>query len=549
MNIIEHIRSAFRLYLTAEFQQTLSDEHTTLMLNDDPAKQQFGDLTSTAALALAKQLKRAPRDIAQTIATNFHHEALERAELAGPGFVNFFLTKKAYQELAIQLWQQGDQFVANDSEQKHSNYNVEFVSANPTGPLHLGHGRGGIIGDVFGNIVRMLGHQATKEFYINDAGSQIQRLGESFKIRCQQQLGHDIAVPEDGYHGEYLVELAKQAVQEFGPGLLAKPTEFLATYAKNKLLEHIKTVLTSYGIVFDVWFSEQTLHESGAITQALKLLDQKGFLYEKEGALWFTSTRFGDDKDRVVRKTTGELTYVAADIAYMQNKLARSYDKLIFVLGQDHHSYVTRLKGIMQALGHDPEQLHVILYQLVTLKESGTVLRMSKRAGRMITLEDVIAAVGTDVARFFYLHRKADAHLEFDIDLALQHTQENPVYYLQYAFVRMGSILEKASSYQELTAINAADAEAFTQHEYLLLKKMAALKDLLRSITSTYQTHLLTYYLLDLAALFHKYYQDHRVIDIEARELSRARLLLIILLRQTFDRCLRLMGINRPEKM
>lgn len=549
MNIIEQLRSAFRTYLTTEFQQTLSPEQSDLTLNDDPTRQQFGDLSSTAALVLAKQLKRSPRDIAQTIATNFKHSSLERAELAGPGFVNFFLTTQAYQQLAQQLWQQGDQFVTLNPAQKKINFNIEFVSANPTGPLHLGHGRGGIIGDVLGNVVRMIGHQATKEFYINDAGSQIQRLGQSFKIRCQQLQGLEVALPEDGYQGEYLVELAQQAIQEFGPAIVEKPDEFFADYAKNKLLEHIKQVLAAYGIVFDVWFSEKTLHESGAIAEALELLNKKGFLYEQDGAWWFASTRFGDDKDRVVRKQTGELTYIAADIAYLQNKLARGYDKLIFVLGQDHHSYVTRLTGIIQALGHDPEQLAVVLYQLVTLKESGTILRMSKRAGRMITLEDVIAAVGTDVARFFYLHRKADAHLEFDVDLALQHTQENPVYYLQYAFVRMGSILEKASSFKELANIGEADAQNLTSQEHLLLKKMSALKDLLHSISMTYQTHLLTYYLLEVAALFHKYYQDHRVIDMNDSATSRARLLLIVLLRQTFDRCLRLMGISRPEKM
>ena len=548
MNVIEQIRLAFHEYLATHYQDcTTTDIECTL--NTDPTKQQFGDLSSNAALLLAKKLQCSPRDIAHHITTTFSHADIDRQEIAGPGFINFFLTANAYSRLAQELWQQGDNFLALDVDAQKTRYNVEFVSANPTGPLHLGHGRGGIIGDVLGNILRIIGYATTKEFYINDAGVQIQRLGESLYVRCQQQLGMSVALPQDGYQGDYLIELAQKAITEKGPEILQQPTDFFANYAKDNILNQIKQTLARYGIIFDVWFSERQLHESGAIIKALDTLNQQGYLYENDGALWFRSTQFGDDKDRVVRKQNGELTYVAADIAYMQNKCARGYNKLIFVLGQDHHSYVTRLKGIMAALGHNPDDLQVILYQLVTLKESGTVIRMSKRSGRMVTLEDIITTVGTDVARFFYLHRKADAHLEFDIDLAVQHTQENPVYYLQYAFVRLGSILEKASSLEGLQAIEEADACALTVNEYLIIKKMVSLKDLLHSISTTHQTHLLTYYLLELAGLFHKYYQDHRVIDTNALATSRARLFIILLLRQTFDRCLRLMGISRPTTM
>lgn len=549
MNVIEHIKKTLYRHISTLYTECSLPSTIDCVINSDPTKQQFGDLSCNAALVLAKHLGRPPRDIAQHIAHTFHHLAIEHTDIAGPGFINFFLNKDAYITIAKEIYQQGDTFFVLEARHKKLRYNLEFVSANPTGPLHLGHGRGGIIGDVLGNVLRMLGHEATKEFYINDAGAQIQRLGQSFFIRCQQQIGIDVSLPEDSYHGDYLVGLAQQAVQEYGQNILQHPPSFFAEYAKNHLLTRIEQTLATYGIVFDVWFSERQLHESGAIAEALDTLNNNGYLYEQDGALWFTSTRFGDDKDRVVRKKTGELTYVAADIAYMQNKIARGFDKLIFVLGQDHHSYVTRLKGIMSALGHNPDDLEVILYQLVTLKESGIVLRMSKRAGHMITLEDIIATVGTDVARFFYLQRKADAHLEFDLDLALQHTQENPVYYLQYAFVRMGSILEKAGTLKELHAIGEEDVRALTPHEYLLIKKMIGLKNLLESIGTMYQTHLLTYYVLEIAALFHKYYQDCRVIDVQDIPTSRARLLIITLLRQTFDLCLRLMGISRPEKM
>jgi arginyl-tRNA synthetase len=547
MNIIEQLQTAFHTYLISTYSLSELPSGSELILNTDPTKQQFGDLASTIALSLSKQLKQQPRLLAQEIADNFTHPTIERSEVAGPGFLNLFLTRAAFNQLAQELWVQGDAFHLMDKYQQ-KNYNIEFVSANPTGPLHLGHGRGGIIGDVLGNVLRMVGQKATKEFYINDAGAQIVRLGESLYIRCQQQLGIDSSLPEDGYQGDYLIALAQKAVALYGQDLLHKPIPFFSEYAKNELLAHIKHTLLTYGIVFDTWFSERQLHETGAIAQALELLNSKGYLYEQDGALWFKSTLFNDDKDRVVRKKTGELTYVAADIAYVQNKLARGYDKLIFVLGQDHHSYVTRLKGIMQALGHNANDLEVILYQLVTLKESGAVLRMSKRAGRMITLEDVIDTVGTDVARFFYLHRKADAHLEFDIELALQHTQENPVYYLQYAYVRLSSIVEKAEMLN-LPALDKDDIHALGVPEQLLIKKMAALKHLLQSVSTTYQTHLLTYYALELATLFHKYYQDHRVIDDKNKELTKARLFLIALLRDTFDRCMRLMGISRPEKM
>lgn len=518
-------------------------------LTIDPARQQFGDISSNAAMLYAKELKKNPREVAQQIIQDFTQEYVKNIEIAGPGFINIFLKPHFFSTVMVQLQEHGDTFFKLEPNAEKKNFNVEFVSANPTGPLHLGHGRGGIIGDVLGTILRFLGHTVTKEFYINDAGNQIEKLGNSFKIRCMQELGQDGALPEDGYHGEYLKELARRAHKELGDTLASQPDTFYAAYAKDYLLQKIKETLHAYGINFDIWFSEKTLHDSGAIKKVLEKIAHTHLLYEKDGALWFASTTFGDDKDRVVKRANGELTYVAADMAYLENKIDRGSNKLVMILGQDHHSYVVRLKAVLEALGKNPAMLDVILYQLVTIKESGQTMRLSKRAGRIVSLEDIIEEVGKDVARFFYLHRKADAHLEFDIALALSRTEENPVYYIQYAYVRTLSILQKAASNPELSSITTLDTHALTDKEHLLIKKIVSLKLLLQDISHHYQTHLLTYYVYDLAQLFHTYYGSTKVIDLNQLPVTRARLLMIMQLRDTINLCLRLLGISTPEKM
>ncbi len=551
MNIIENIRTTFFAYLEQCFslsQDKLANIEVYLSVN--PNKEQFGDITTNAALILAKELSMQPRQLAQKIIDGYSHEAIEKLEIAGPGFINIVLTRHALEHLAAALWQDPNFFKLSAQEQ-HFNYNLEFVSANPTGPLHLGHGRGGIIGDVLGNILAYLGHQTTKEFYINDAGSQIERLGSSFKIRCQQQLGIPAVLQEDGYQGEYLVDLAKECIQQHGNSiqLLDNPDSFFSTYAKDRLLEAIKKTLKSYGITFDVWFSELSIHQSGAIAHALSVLEDKGYLYKKDDALWFASSSFGDDKDRVLRKSSGELTYFAPEVAYLENKVDRGFNYLIIVLGQDHHSYVNRIEAVMQALGHKHEQITCILYQLVTLKESGELVRMSKRAGRMVTLHDVIATVGVDVARFFYLNKKADAHLEFDIDLALKKTEENPVYYIQYAYVRIKSILEKACWHEAFNDIRHADSAYVGETERLMIKKIVSLKQLLVSISRHYQTHLLAYYVIELAQMFHSYYAVNRVIDENNVPQSRGRLFTITLVHNTLKLCFDLLGISAPNHM
>lgn len=548
MNSYDLFLSALKAHVCTLFgiteQELASAEY---ILNVDEQRQAFGDCSCNLALLLAKQLKSNPRAIATKIAETFKHELVEKIEIAGPGFLNFFFTQTAYTKLLQELYEQKENFFKPDGINKQR-YNVEFVSANPTGPLHLGHGRGGILGDVIGNILRFAGHHVTKEFYINDAGNQINILGDSFKARCLQELGESATVPENGYQGQYLVELAQACVKKFGKELKNKPDKFFADYAKNELRAQQERTLAQYGIHFDVWFSEKTLHESGNIDRAIEKLKTGNYVYEQDGALWFKATEFGDDKDRVIRKTTGEWTYVAPDIAYMLEKAARGADHLIFILGHDHHSYADRLKALKNALGMT-QDLDVVLYQLVQIKEGGQQVRMSKRTGKMVELQDVIDTVGADVARFFYLQRKADAQLEIDLDLALKKTEENPVYYLQYAFVRINSVLKKAAGIPEFKEFGPEDAQHLTEHERILIRKIAALKSLINVMCATYQTHQLTYYTLELAQLLHGYYNRVKVLDQTHPEQSRARLLVIKQVHETLGMTFGLMGISKPEQM
>lgn len=549
MNSVEHIQEAFIVFLKTHFNADHSITNSSrFILNVDENKQQFGDMSSNAPMLLAKTLQKNPRDIAMQIVNEFNHPYIAQLEIAGPGFLNATLTLPAIKQLAREISAQGSQFFKLSSTDPKHSYSIEFVSANPTGPLHFGHGRGGIIGDVLGNILSFIGHKVTKEFYINDAGSQMNKLGISLKIRVLQQLGQAIELPEESYHGEYLIDLAQQCIQEHGNSVVQESDQFFIDYGYKHLLKRLQATLATYGIHYDVWFSEKTLHTSGAIEKALSLLNAHGYLYEKENALWFKATLFGDDKDRVVRKSDGEYTYAAADIAYLLNKASRGFDSLIMVLGQDHHSYATRLAALSQALQLKCS-LDIILYQLVRMQASGQLVRMSKRAGNIVTLDDVLETVGTDVTRFFYLNRKADAQLVFDLDLALKKTEENPVYYIQYAYVRTNSILEKASHEQALSTIKESDIEYIDKEETLLIKKIVSLKELLENISKNHQTHLLTYYVLELATLFHKYYTQNRVIDNDNIEKSRGRLYIIKMLHDTLHTCLMLLGISQPEKM
>ncbi len=562
MNLIGKIKEKITEIIKKSF--SVSDEdlkNLDIALNVDK-EESFGDLSCNAAMILAKELKQKPREVAEKIKDVLvHDESLKEfvgdVEIAGPGFLNINLSRAAWQKVARELLEKKGECFKPGKITKQK-FLVEFVSANPTGPLHLGHGRGGIIGDVLSNILLFLGHDVLKEFYINDAGSQIAKLGLSLKVRCQQQLGQDVVLPEDCYAGEYIIDLAKNCVQEIGKEVLEKPVPFFENHATRQMLNNIKKDLSDYGISFDEWFSEKSLHEEGLVKKAMNLLLEKDMAYEKDGAIWFRSTKFGDDKDRVIQKQDKTLTYIAADIAYHKNKLERGYDKLIDILGQDHHGYVRRLKATMEAIGFNKDNLDVILYQLVSIKKGSSVVKMSKRAGTFTTLREIIDTVGKDVARFFYLNRKAEAHLEFDLETALKKTEENPAFYIQYAYVRTGSLLGKAKDelpfavfLDNLAKLDIDDEVYFTldKAEFELLKKIISMESLLQTIGQTYQTHLLSYYVLELAKHFHNYYANHRIIDKSNEGLTQSRLLMVVLVRQTLELCLDLLGISKPAKM
>ncbi len=549
MNAFELLQHTFYNFLQNQLEIPQEILHQAQFeLNTDSSKQNFGDINCNIAMVCAQKLKKNPKALAEQIINTFKHPLVDRIELAGPGFLNFFLKQEWFANLAQEISTQKDNFfkpTKNDITLKK--INVEFVSANPTGPMHVGHGRNGILGDVLANILAFSNNQVTKEFYINDAGVQITKLGLSFKIRCLQQLGQNIELPEDAYHGPYLIELATTCVAQFGSNLEHEPDRFFESYAKDYMLKELAQTLQNYGIVFDVWFSEKSLHDAQKVQQALEKLIATGHTYEQDGAIWLRSTTFGDDKDRVLQKSDGQPTYILPDVAYLINKFERGFDEVFMILGHDHHSYKTRMQVIMQVLGYNPEKLIVILYQLVHIIKDGQPVKMSKRSGNMVTLEEVVEEVGTNVARFFFLNRKADAELQFDLNLALTQSNENPVYYIQYAYVRTISINRNAQE-QGFTAANSI-SQPCNDMEKLLLKKICFLKQLIANISKNHQIHMLAYYTYELAGLFHQYYNQKRVIDPENPEQTAHSLHLVSIVQQTLQLCFFLMGITPMQKM
>lgn len=557
MNLFFYICSHIRALIKNQYSLSEKSVEPITVSLTSPKEAHFGDVSCNAAMILAKELKTSPRTLAEKIKELLLSDSqlagyISKIEIAGPGFINIFFSapfwKKTVEEILMH-----DQNYFKPSNLEAQRYLVEFVSANPTGPLHIGHGRNGIIGDVLSRVLTFLGHDVTKEFYINDAGNQIVVLGKSFQIRCFQQLGRKEEGAEIGYAGDYLIDLAQRCVAEYGEQLFSKPISFFEEYAKEYMLAEIKNDLENYRIEFDSWFSEKSLFESDAVKEVMQLLKDRCYAYESEGALWFKSTAFGDEKDRVIRKSDGTYTYIASDIAYHKNKYDRGFDHLIDILGQDHHGYLMRLRGTMEALGYDAAKLEFILYQLVSIKNGDIAVKMSKRAGTFTTLNDIIEAVGVDVARFFYLNRKADAHLEFDLKAALQKSDENPVFYIHYAFVRMKSILTKAAEKKELAEFiehykEQLEKRNFDEHDPALIKKCISLQSLLEAIGKSHQTHLLAYYSYELAQTFHNYYAHQRIIS-EDLEKTKNKLVLVIMLRKTLGLCLDLLGLSKPESM
>jgi len=519
-----------------------------------PREEEHGDYATNLAMILAGQAKMAPRDIAQIIVEHLKEaELINRVEVAGPGFINFHLNNDwLYQTIELAL-NEGTGYGKSDFGQSKK-VQIEFVSANPTGPLHVGHSRGAIVGDVLGNIMEEVGFDITKEYYINDAGNQMDLLGESVALRYQQLTGAEVEFPENAYHGEYIREIAKDIFEEYGEDYLEDAKEsdcdFFREHAYKELLANIKRDLAEFGIKFDNWFSERRLHEEDKIEDVVNELKANDYIYEQEGALWFKATDFGDDKDRVVIKADGTPTYLAADIAYHDNKYQRGFEEVINIWGADHHGYIARMKAVVEALGYDREMLRVIIVQMVTLLRDGKQVSMSKRAGNFVTLKDVVEEVGRDAARYFYIMRSTDSHLDFDLDLAKEESTENPVYYIQYAHARICSILDQL----ETQAIDIAEVEEVnlerldTDVELDLIQELAKYPDELEKSAESRAPHHMARYAHELAATFHSFYNKCRVL-IDDQELMQARVQLVLATQQVLVNLLRILSISAPENM
>lgn len=556
MSIVTSIKENIR----QEIEKSLNQARTEGKLNfsgmpsftvEVPREKAHGDFATNAAMLLSKEAGMAPRAIAQAIVDHLRvGEILSKVEIAGPGFINFYLNTSWLYEILPQVIREDKNF-GNSNYGRGIKIQVEFVSANPTGLLHMGNARGAALGDTLSNLLQAAGYAVTREFYINDAGNQIENFAKSLEARYLQLLGQDVTFPEEGYHGEDIIETVKNIIAEEKELYIhmdsGQRKELLVSKALDEKLGAIRQDLARFGVEYDVWFSEKDLHTSGAITKTVEMLRGNGYIYEKEGALWFKSTLFGDEKDEVIVRSNGIPTYFAADIAYHLNKFERGFSRVIDIWGADHHGHVARMKGSIKALGHDPDNLQIILMQLVRLYKGGEIVCMSKRSGQYITLADLMDEVGKDAARFFFVMRSPDSHLDFDLDLAKAESSENPVYYVQYAHARINSII-KACAFN-LPAVESVDfALLKEQAELDLIRKIADLPDEIIGAAANLEPHRLTRYAHELASLFHSFYNNCRVLT-QDEELQKARLFLVDAARITLRNVLNILGVSAPERM
>ncbi|MEF2968995.1 arginine--tRNA ligase [Paenibacillus sp. M1] len=556
-NPLEQINQAvkdavFEAIATAGLAQR---EEIPAVVLEVPKDKAHGDLATNAAMQLSRIAKKNPRQIAEEILSHLDYAkaGIEKAEIAGPGFINFTLGKSYLYPVIGQVYAQGEKYGRIEAG-RGQKIEVEFVSANPTGSLHLGHARGAAVGDALCNVLDFAGYDVTREYYINDAGNQVVNLSKSIEARYLQELGQDAEMPEDGYHGEDIKGFAKELVAEKGDALLSMSAEeradFLRTYGLEKELAKIKRDLGRFRVGFDVWFSETSLYENGQVEAALKELGAKGQTYEQDGATWLKTTEYGDDKDRVLVKNDGTYTYLTPDIAYHRNKYDRGFDRLINIWGADHHGYIPRVKAAMQALGKDPEKLTVLIAQMVSLFQDGEKVKMSKRTGKAVTMVDLMDEVGVDAIRYFFTMRSMDSHLDFDMDLAISTSNENPVYYVQYAHARICSIFRQAE--EQGIAIPSPDSanlhKLTAEHEYDLLRKMGELPEEIRVAADNYAPHRLVRYVYELSAMLHSYYRAERVITEDAEQ-TAARLVLLGAVRTVIANVLGLIGVSAPERM
>jgi arginyl-tRNA synthetase len=517
-----------------------------------PKQAEHGDFATNAALVLASQAKQSPRQIAEMIKNGLSapQGVLKKVEIAGPGFINFFLEDAYWRQVLPEILRLGAAYGDCDLG-AGQRVQVEFVSANPTGPLHIGHGRGAAMGDALARLLTVAGYQVEREYYINDVGTQILTLGKSFAIRLRELQGEHVEFPKDGYQGDYIKDLARQYLAERGPYSPGSDNQDylpLGQYVAKVILADIKKDLEDFGVTFDCWFSETDLFHQGWVERSFTSLNDQSYLYEADGALWFKASQFGDEKDRVIRRSSGATTYFASDVAYHLNKFERGYDLMVDLWGADHHGYVPRLQAAAQALGMK-HRLRIILVQLVSLLRQGEPIAMTTRGGTFVTLREVMDEVGKDAARFIFLTRRADAHLDFDLELAKQQNAENPVYYVQYAHARLASVFRQAAAQGISPSPDATLLSLLSLPEELALFKMLAnYPDLVEGAARQLEPHRITYFLTELAAQLHSYYYKHRFISEDA-ELTQARLWLVLGVKTILAHGLGILGVTAPESM
>ena len=523
------------------------------VLLEVPPQKEFGDFATNFAMQSARSLKCNPRMIAQAVINSLDCAYIEKTEIAGPGFINFYLKQDWMYDMLAHIIAAGEDYgnLHNASAEK---IQLEYVSANPTGPLHVGHGRGAAVGSALANLMKAAGYDVTREYYINDAGNQINNLAASVNARYLEELGQQAEFPENGYHGYDIIETAKRIVRIYGDKFLhmdeAERLQQFRTIALKEKLAALKEDLEAFNVDFDVWFSEQTLHDADAIKKACDLLRERGYVYEKDGALWLKATEHGDDKDRVVIRDNGIPTYFAADIAYHQNKFARGFDRVINLWGADHHGYIARMKAAVGALGYKPEQLEVLILQMVSLYRNGELVKMSKRTGQSVTLNELIEEVGTDAARFFFVMRSIDSQLDFDLTLAAEKSNENPVYYIQYAHARICSIMRQLQE-AGITAVPAEQLklDVLTEASELeLIKKLGEYPELIASAAKERAVHRVAHYVHELAGLFHSFYNQCRILGVDS-DVQQARIALVKAVGHVIRHALGILGVSAPERM
>ena len=520
-----------------------------------PKKEIYGDYATNVALVLKNKLNLSPMEIANKLASKLREKTFifSQIDVVNPGFINFWIAFEYYVENLKKILELKDEYGKIDLG-KGKKVLIEFVSANPTGPLHIGHGRGAAYGDSLARVLKFTGYKITKEYYINDKGTQMDILGESVYLRAKELSGESIQFPENYYKGKYIYDIAKEALKLYSDLLSMKKeraVKICKELAIKLILEDIKKDLENFRVFYDNWYLESSLYENSKVDRVLGILKEKGLIYEKEGALWFKATFFGDEKDRVLIRSKGEATYFAGDIAYHYEKfMERNFDIAINIWGADHHGYINRLKAAMQAFEIDPEKLKVLLIQMVNLIESGEKKSMSTREGEFLELKELVREVGVDATRFIFLSRSADSPLDFDIELAKKQSQENPVYYVQYAHARICSVFEKAkeSGIDKVSWENMDFKKINEKEEIELLKKFEEFQEVIESASHSLAPYKITYYLLELAKQFHEYYSKHRILS-EDLPLTYARLGLCLACKIILKNGLELLGVSAPKKM